>query len=87
MTQGALFSMSVSACRELHGTNVRFNEVFLDRRVEVDKDAEKSGAMKASDFAHNYETILAEPNVIGCRIHVKTYEDLTKLNYKPKLSL
>jgi hypothetical protein len=87
MTQGALFSMAISACRALHGTNIRFNEVFLDRRVEVDKDAEKSGAMKASDFAKNYQTILNEPEVKGCRITVQTYDDLTNLNYKPKLNL
>ncbi|KAF2489323.1 putative short-chain dehydrogenases/reductase [Lophium mytilinum] len=87
MTQGALFSMAVAACRELHGTNIRFNEVLLCRRVEVDQDAEKSGAMKASDFAKNYETILGQPDVRGSRIRVETYDDLMKLSYEPKLNL
>jgi hypothetical protein len=87
MTQGALFSMAVSATRELHATNIRFNEVYLARRVEVDRDAEKSGAMKASDFAKNYQTLLGKPSVKGCRISVETYDDLTTLNYKPKLNL
>jgi hypothetical protein len=87
MTQGALFSMAVSACRELHGTNIRFNEVYLARRVEVDQNAEKSGAMKSSEFAKHYETILGQPDVKSCRISVRTYDDLSKLSYKPKLTL
>jgi hypothetical protein len=87
MTQGALFSMAVAACRELHGTNIRFNEVLLAFRVEVDQDAEKSGAMKSSDFAKNYETILGETTVKGCRIRVEGYDDLGKLSYRPKLSM
>lgn len=87
MSQGPLYSMAVAACRELHGTNVRFNEVFLTRRVELDQDAEKSGAMKSSDFAKNYQTILGEKGVKGCRIRVEGYDDLTNLSYKPKLNL
>ncbi|KAF7671880.1 hypothetical protein GT037_010103 [Alternaria burnsii] len=43
MTQGALFTMSTAAARENEKTNVRFNEVYLCFRVEVDEQAEKHG--------------------------------------------
>ncbi|KAM0278362.1 hypothetical protein ACHAQH_005182 [Verticillium albo-atrum] len=39
MSQGALFPMSNAASRALAGTNVRFNEIFLACRVEVDDEA------------------------------------------------
>lgn len=86
MSQGVLYSMAVAACRELQETNIRFNEVFLCRRVEIDRNAEKSGAMRSSDFARNYETILRSPDVKGCRIRVETFEDLINLSIKSKLS-
>ncbi|RYO89582.1 hypothetical protein DL763_005610 [Monosporascus cannonballus] len=51
MAQGALFSMATVACRENAVTNVRFNEVFLAFRIEVDEVAAQNGATSASDFA------------------------------------
>jgi hypothetical protein len=79
--------MAVVACRDTAGTNVRFNEVYLERRVEVDSVAEKSGAMKSSDFSNVYSGILANPEIEGCRVTVKDYEDLQDLKYKKKLDL
>ncbi|KAF2667910.1 NAD(P)-binding protein [Microthyrium microscopicum] len=87
MTAGSLFSMAVSACRELHETNIRFNEVYLAFRVEIDSSAEKSASMKASDFAKNYQAILGNTSVRGCRVRVTNHEEVTKLNYAPKLDL
>lgn len=87
ISQGPLFPMATAACRETAGTNVRFNEVYLDRRVEVDSVAEKTGAMKASDFSNVYSGILAHPEIEGCRITVKDDEDLKELKYKKKLNL
>jgi hypothetical protein len=77
--------MAVAACRELDGSNIRFNEVFLNARVEIDKNAEKSGVMKASDFAKNYQAILSRPDIKGCRVRVDGNNDLTELKYASKL--
>ncbi|OBT66662.1 hypothetical protein VE03_03935 [Pseudogymnoascus sp. 23342-1-I1] len=87
ISQGPLFSMATAACREIAGTNVRFNEVYLDRRVEIDSVAEKTGAMKSSDFSNVYSGILARPEIEGCRVTVKYDEDLKELKYKKKLNL
>lgn len=84
MTQGALYSMANAACRDNESTNVRFNEVYLAMRVEVDADAKKSGMNKASDFAANYEQILAREDVRSCRVSVLEREDFKTLRFKPK---
>lgn len=84
MTQGALYSLANAACRDNETTNIRFNEVYLAMRVEVDADAEKSGMNKASDFAANYEQILARNDVKSCRVYVHEREDFKTLRFKPK---
>jgi hypothetical protein len=50
--------MTHVAMRENVDTNVRFNEVYLGFRVEVDEEAEKHGVVKASEFAIVYEKVL-----------------------------
>jgi len=87
LTQGALFSMANVACRDNAHTNIRFNEVYLATRVEVDSVAAVSGAMKSSDFASVYEEILSRPEIKGCRITVAGKEDLKDLKYRRKLDL
>ncbi|KAK5127842.1 hypothetical protein LTR85_004959 [Meristemomyces frigidus] len=84
MTQGALFAMANVGCRDNADTNVRFNEVYLACRVEVDSSAKKTGAMKASDFAPVYEVILSKPEIKGCRISVHGPADLKDLKVKKK---
>ena len=79
-----MFSMATAACRQLSGTNVRFNEVYLAYRVEVDAVAEKNGTMKTSVFSRVYEKILAKPDVKGCRIRVGSEEDVDNLKCEPK---
>ena len=74
--------MAIAASRELDGSNIRFNEVLLNGRVEVDQDAEKSGVMKASEFASNYKALLARSDIKGCRIRVDGYNDLVELKQK-----
>ncbi|KAK0649238.1 hypothetical protein B0T16DRAFT_324338 [Cercophora newfieldiana] len=81
MTQGALFSMSVAAARENAEGNVRFNEVYLSMRVEVDEDAAKHGVVSASEFAPVYELILASPEVRSSRVRVESKEDMKTLRY------
>lgn len=76
--------MANAACRDNESTNVRFNEVYLAMRVEVDSDAEKSGMNKASDFAVNYEQILAREDIRSCRVNVLERDDFKNLKFKSK---
>ena len=78
--------MANVACRENAETNVRFNEVYLATRVEVDAVAKQSGSMKASDFSSVYEEILSRPEIKGCRISVYTHRDVKDLNFGKKLN-
>lgn len=77
--------MANVACRDNAETNVRFNEVYLACRVEVDSVAVKTGAMKASDFSKVYEQILSRPQIRGSRVSVFGPQDLEDLKYKKKL--
>jgi hypothetical protein len=84
MTQGPLFSMATAACRENAATNVRFNEIYLAFRVEVDEVAAQNGSTSASDFGSVYEQLLARPEIRSSRVRVESLEDLTDLKYKRK---
>lgn len=86
MTQGALFSMATAACRENAATNVRYNELYVAIRVEVDADAIKHGVTKSSDFGETYQLILSRPEIKGCRVSVLSLEDITNPKYKPKVA-
>jgi hypothetical protein len=79
--------MANVACRDNAETNVRFNEVYLAFRVEVDPVAVKTGSMKASDFSRVYEEILSRPEIRGCRVSVYGRQDLNDLKYKKKLDI
>ncbi|KAL1591769.1 hypothetical protein SLS60_011768 [Paraconiothyrium brasiliense] len=81
MTQGALFSMVIAACRDNWKSNVRVNEVLLGFRVEVDEAAKEHGVSSATEFSKVYEEILARPEIRSSRIRVDEVEDLTKLRY------
>lgn len=81
MTQGALFSMCIAAARENEKTNVRFNEILLGFRVEVDEAAKEHGVTTASEFGQVYEAILADPNIRSSRVRVDEIEDLKKPKY------
>lgn len=84
MTQGALFPMTKAAARENESTNVRFNEIYLSFRVEVDEDAVQHGVTKASAFGNVYEMILANAEVRSSRVRVDDVDDLKKLKYQKK---
>lgn len=79
MTQGALFSMSIAAARENERTNVRFNEVFLAFRVEVDESAKEHGVTSATEFAKVYEGILADEGIRSSRVRVDEVKDIKTL--------
>ena len=80
--QGALFSMCVSAARENLETNVRFNELYLAFRVEVDEDAKLHGVVSASEFAKVYEAILAKEEVRSARVRLDDVKDMDVLRFE-----
>ncbi|OIW22620.1 NAD(P)-binding protein [Coniochaeta ligniaria NRRL 30616] len=84
MPQGALFSMATAACRENANTNVRFNEVYLAFRVEVDEDAAQHGVTSASEFASVYEQLLGRPDIRSSRVRVDSIGDLKELKFEKK---
>ncbi|ATZ49135.1 hypothetical protein BCIN_04g03210 [Botrytis cinerea B05.10] len=86
ISQGPLFSMANVACRDNTDTSVRFNEVYLNCRVEVDSSAAQTGAMKSSDFARSYTELLSRPEIKSSRIIVSTHDDLKDLKHKKKIT-
>ncbi|KAK7941259.1 uncharacterized protein PG986_013646 [Apiospora aurea] len=84
MTQGPLFSMAAAASRENAETNVRFNEIYLAMRVEVDEDAKQHGVTSASEFAAVYEAIMSRSEIRSSRVRVSTDADLKDLKYERK---
>ncbi|KAK1985437.1 hypothetical protein LZ30DRAFT_779036 [Colletotrichum cereale] len=74
-----MFSMAYSAIKGLADTNVRFNEIHLAQRVEVDVVAEQHGNMKSSVFGRVYANILADTDVEGCRVRVESESDVDGL--------
>ncbi|GKT66852.1 short-chain dehydrogenase [Colletotrichum tofieldiae] len=84
ISQGAMFSMAFSACKSLADTNVRFNEIYLAQRVEVDVVAEQHGTMRSSVFGRVYANILAKTDVKGCRVRVESEKDVDHLRTENK---
>lgn len=83
MTQGALFSFAVAAARECEdgGCGVRFAEVYLGFRVEVDREAEAHRVVGASRFAGVYGRVLGDERVEGVRVLVERSEDMETLRW------
>ena len=80
--------MANAACRENAKTNVRFNEVYLDHRVDYDSVVEEKKdkwRMKASDFARVYEGILDREEIDTCRVSVHSMDDVKELKFRKKL--
>ncbi|KAM7193139.1 hypothetical protein V8F33_008011 [Rhypophila sp. PSN 637] len=84
MTQGALYSMATAAARDNEFTNVRFNEVYLNLRVEVDEVAAKNGTVPSSTFASVYEQILSRADIRSSRVRVDNLEDMRTLKWGKK---
>ena len=79
-----MFSLCTSACKALAGTNVRFNEIYLGRRVQVDSVAEQAGSTKSSTFGRVYTSILSKANVKSCRVCVENEADVDELRLEQK---
>lgn len=81
ISQGALFSMAAVACRELKGSNVRFNEVYLNLRV----DSNDPKAVSSADFGTNYQMLLDRQDVSESRVSVLSRDDIANLRFEKKL--
>ena len=79
---GAIYSMATAACRDNENTNVRFNELFLGVRVEVDQIA---ASVSCLAFSEVYEEILSRPDVRSCRVSVLGGEDIKKLRFERRV--
>ncbi|KAF7905174.1 uncharacterized protein EAF01_005695 [Botrytis porri] len=86
LLQGPLFSMANVACRDNTDTTVRFNEMYLNCRVEVDSSAAQTGAMTSSNFARAYTELLSRLEIKSSRIIVSTHDDLKDLKHKKKIA-
>lgn len=81
MGQGPIVAMCKSACRECDNTNVRFNEVYLDFRVEVDEDAAAHGTTSATEFGKIYKQLLDRDDIRSTRVSVLTTDDIVDLKF------
>lgn len=79
--------MCNAAVYSLADTNVRFNEIYLDLRTEIDDVAEEHGTMKASNFSRVYEKILAGDEIKGQRVRVFKPEDVDELVFEKRFAL
>ncbi|KAF7946511.1 hypothetical protein EAE96_009508 [Botrytis aclada] len=86
ISQGPLFSMANVACRDNTNTSVRFSEVYLNCRVEVDSSAALMGAMKSSEFARAYTELRFRPEINNSRIIISTHDDLKDPMHKKKIA-
>ncbi|KAK8140246.1 hypothetical protein PG984_000312 [Apiospora sp. TS-2023a] len=84
MTQGPLFSMATAASRENAKTNVRFNEIYLATRIEVDEDAKQYGVTTATEFASVYEAIMSRSEIRSSRVKIMAPEDIKDFKYERK---
>jgi len=87
MVQGALFSMANVACRENKTTNVRFNEVYLAFRVQIEDSATspwgERDVMSSSEFGKVYEQIMDGDGkeVRSCKFLLEELMDAEKLRF------
>lgn len=64
---------------------MRFNEVYLALRVEVDEDAKVHGVTSSSEFAGVYEAVLGREDIRGSRVWVEKVGDLTEVRSTGKV--
>ena len=75
-----MYAFSNAATRELADTNIRFNEVYLNLRVQPDEIAKGTWMTTVSDFSKNYELLLNNPGVKGTRVSASSADDFKKLD-------
>ena len=76
--------MATAASRENENTSVRFNEIYLAFRVEVDEDAKQHGLTSATEFSVVYEKLLARSDIRSSRVRVDGRDDIKDLKFQKK---
>ncbi|GKT46342.1 dihydroanticapsin 7-dehydrogenase [Colletotrichum spaethianum] len=84
VTQGALFSFAIAAARETEKTNVRFNEVYLAYRVQVEVEGGYQNwngfhITTSESFAPLYGKLLDRADIKGNRVSAKSPQDVITL--------
>ncbi|WQF83998.1 Putative short-chain dehydrogenase/reductase SDR, NAD(P)-binding domain superfamily [Colletotrichum destructivum] len=85
ITQGALFSLAIAAARETEKTVVRFNEVYLAYRVQVEVDGPDFYGMplqSSEAFSPLYQKVLDGSDIKGSRISALGPKDVIDLSVK-----
>lgn len=91
ISQGALYSFANAAIKETNSTPVRFNEIYLNTRVDYDSVYEKQGNdkkpnfLKSSQFAKVYQQLWARDDIKSSRITVLGPADVSELKIAKKL--
>lgn len=75
--------MASATAFEILNTNVRFNELYLNIRVDADSDATEHGAAKGPSLAKVYEAVFGD-NFRSQKIKVSTSDEISTLNLFPK---
>ncbi|KAF6791391.1 hypothetical protein CSOJ01_14370, partial [Colletotrichum sojae] len=89
ITQGALYSLALTAARDNLETNIRFNEIYLAYRVQLEVDLSDKRQyvglkhlQSARDFAPLYEKLLARTDIKSKRVDAHSPEDVVNLRFK-----
>ncbi|KAJ0162903.1 hypothetical protein CTA2_3844 [Colletotrichum tanaceti] len=85
ITQGALFSFAVAAARETENTVVRFNEVYLAYRVQVEVDTPDFFGVPiqtSEAFSPLYQKVLDGADIKGSRVSAHGPQDVIDLVVK-----
>lgn len=85
VTQGALFSFAIAAARQTEKTNVRFNEVYLAYRVQLEVEGDYQNwngfhVTTSKSFAPLYEKLLDRTDIKGNRVSAKSPQDVITLS-------
>ncbi|CAI0652946.1 unnamed protein product [Colletotrichum noveboracense] len=89
VTQGALFSFAVAAARENEDTNIRFNEVYLAYRVQLEVEPGMTNfhgfpITTSREFAPVFEKLLNRTDIRGSRVKAVKPQDVIDLKFEKK---
>lgn len=89
VTQGALFSFAVAAARENEDTNIRFNEVYLAYRVQLEVEPGMTNfhgfpITTSREFAPVFEKLLNRTDIRGSRVKAIKPQDVIDLKFEKK---
>lgn len=89
ITQGALYSLAATAARDNLETNIRFNEIYLAYRVQLEVDLSDKcqyvglkHLQSSRDFAPLYEKLLDRTDIKSKRVLAHSPDDVVNLKFK-----